>query len=186
MKTPQARTTSAPVLVVHTTWGDIRVTARDGRIIACDLENLQSLEKPGAVISKDWKKFLLGRAKIAGTANASELKVLRAAERFIRDLFAGRRVSPPAVALPDASGFTKDVWKALLSIPAGQTRSYGELAAAIGRPRASRAVGTACGANQIALFVPCHRVLGSGGRLGGFSSGLAWKELLLHCEGSRA
>ena len=68
-------------------------------------------------------------------------------------------------------------------IPAGKTASYGDLARAISRPKAVRAVGSACGANSIPVFIPCHRVLAGGGRLGGFSAGLHWKSMLLAIEG---
>jgi len=82
--------------------------------------------------------------------------------------------------------FQKKVWRALLEIPAGQTRSYGEIAAAVGEPGAARAVGAACGANPIPVLVPCHRVLAAHKKLGGFSAGLKWKRLLLEREASRA
>jgi O-6-methylguanine DNA methyltransferase len=73
------------------------------------------------------------------------------------------------------------VWKILHEIPFGQVRTYGQVAAAAGSPRASRAVGQACGANPIVLFIPCHRVIASGG-VGGFGAGLEWKRRLLALE----
>jgi O-6-methylguanine DNA methyltransferase len=79
--------------------------------------------------------------------------------------------------------FQKSVWNALRKIPAGQTRSYGEVAQAIGRPRAVRAVGGACGANPVPVLVPCHRVLAANKKIGGFSNGLTWKRRLLAREG---
>jgi O-6-methylguanine DNA methyltransferase len=79
--------------------------------------------------------------------------------------------------------FQRSVWAALLSIPRGKTRSYGQIAVEIGRPGAMRAVGRACGANPVPLIVPCHRVLAAGGKLGGFSGGEGWKPLLLAREG---
>ena len=79
--------------------------------------------------------------------------------------------------------FQKAVWQALREIPLGQTRSYGDIARAIGRPLATRAVGGACGANPIPLLVPCHRVLAANGKIGGFSGGLDWKRRLLASEG---
>jgi AraC family transcriptional regulator of adaptative response/methylated-DNA-[protein]-cysteine methyltransferase len=82
--------------------------------------------------------------------------------------------------------FQQKVWRALLEIPAGETRSYGEIAAAVGEPGAARAVGAACGANPIPVLVPCHRVLAAHKKLGGFSAGLKWKRLLLEREASRA
>jgi O-6-methylguanine DNA methyltransferase len=81
------------------------------------------------------------------------------------------------------TAFQKSVWNALRKIPAGQTRSYGEIARAIGRPRAVRAVGGACGANPVPVLVPCHRVLAANQKIGGFSGGLTWKRRLLAREG---
>ncbi len=80
------------------------------------------------------------------------------------------------------SAFTQDVWRALQDIPAGQTRSYGALAKLIGKPQAARAVARANGANQIALVVPCHRVIGADGTLTGYGGGLWRKQKLLEIE----
>jgi AraC family transcriptional regulator, regulatory protein of adaptative response / methylated-DNA-[protein]-cysteine methyltransferase len=74
------------------------------------------------------------------------------------------------------------VWDALRRIPAGETRSYGQIARAIGAPRAVRAVGSACGANPVALVIPCHRALRTDGSLGGYAWGLARKKKLLEIE----
>lgn len=81
--------------------------------------------------------------------------------------------------------FQKRVWRALLDIPYGETRSYGQVAAEIGKPRAFRAVGLANGANPVPLVVPCHRVIAAGGKLGGFGGGLDTKRKLLALEQSR-
>ncbi len=81
--------------------------------------------------------------------------------------------------------FQRDVWQALLRIPYGETRSYGEVAASVGRPRAYRAVGLASGSNPVPLVVPCHRVIAARGRLGGFGGGLDTKRKLLALEQSR-
>lgn len=93
---------------------------------------------------------------------------------------------PPREKIPidwnGATHFQKKVWRALQRIPWGQTRSYGEIARAIGKPRAARAVGAACGANPLLLLVPCHRVVAGSGSLGGFSAGLALKKQLLALE----
>ncbi len=80
------------------------------------------------------------------------------------------------------SEFTRGVWAALQDIPAGETRSYGQIAAQIGRPSASRAVARANGANQIALVIPCHRVIGADGSLTGYGGGLWRKQRLLEIE----
>lgn len=79
--------------------------------------------------------------------------------------------------------FQRAVWSAMLRIRPGSTRTYTELAMDAGHPKALRAVGSACGANPIPVLVPCHRVLASGGGIGGFSAGLEWKRLLLAREG---
>jgi methylated-DNA-[protein]-cysteine S-methyltransferase len=84
---------------------------------------------------------------------------------------------------PDGSPFQQRVWAALRTIPVGTTTTYGELAARLGQPTASRAVGLANGRNPVAVIVPCHRVIGSGGRLIGYAGGLARKRWLLEHEG---
>jgi len=81
----------------------------------------------------------------------------------------------------DAPPFTQQVWMEMQKIPAGSALTYGELAAAVGNPRAIRAVGQACRCNRMPLIIPCHRVLAAGG-LGGFSLGLEWKRKLLELE----
>ena len=79
--------------------------------------------------------------------------------------------------------FQMSVWKEMLKIPAGSTRSYAEVARRIGRPRAFRAVAQACGANPVPIVVPCHRVVASGGKLGGYTGGIEKKLVLLAGEG---
>lgn len=82
--------------------------------------------------------------------------------------------------------FQRAVWSALQTIPYGATRSYGEIAAQIGRPEASRAVGAANGQNPLGIIVPCHRVIGSNGSLTGFAGGLECKQFLLRLEQTHA
>ena len=82
--------------------------------------------------------------------------------------------------------FQLRVWRELESIPYGETRSYSQIAAAIGAPQAVRAVGAANGANPIPIVVPCHRVIGSGGKLVGYGGGLPLKKRLLALEGALA
>jgi O-6-methylguanine DNA methyltransferase len=101
----------------------------------------------------------------------------------LKQVLAGR--SPKSFPPLDLAGtkFQKSVWRALRKIRRGQTKSYGEIARAIGKPNAVRAVGGACGANPIPVLVPCHRVLAANGKIGGFSGGLDWKRELLAREG---
>ena len=106
---------------------------------------------------------------------------LRALDAF----FDGRE--PPADLALDLKGtpFQRAVWSALRGVSHGTVVTYGELARLAGRPRASRAVGTACGANPVPLLVPCHRVVAAGPSLGGFGGGPALKRALLEREGIR-
>ena len=101
-----------------------------------------------------------------------------------RALAGGAPGTLPPLDLSGGTDFQKSVWAALRQIPTGQTRSYGEVARAIGKPRALRAVGSACGANPIPVLIPCHRVLAANRKIGGFSGGLSWKRLLLAREGT--
>lgn len=84
--------------------------------------------------------------------------------------------------LRGATPFQRKVWKILLTIPRGKTRSYQEVAISIGMPLAARAVGQAVGANPLAIIIPCHRVIASNGSLGGYAGGLPWKRRLLTLE----
>lgn len=88
-----------------------------------------------------------------------------------------------SAAVPGATDLQRAVWAEVAAIPRGQTRTYGEVAAAIGRPTAVRAVGQAVGRNPHSLVVPCHRVVGSGGRITGYAGGVEVKRRLLELEG---
>lgn len=112
-----------------------------------------------------------------------DVPVIACAREWLRAYFAG--TSPDADAIPlDMRGadFERRVWKALRTIPPGDTTSYGAIAKALGSPGASRAVGAANGANPIAIIVPCHRVIGSSGALTGYGGGLDRKTWLLDHE----
>jgi O-6-methylguanine DNA methyltransferase len=89
----------------------------------------------------------------------------------------------PPFDLSRGTEFQQSVWQAMTNIQLGQTLSYGEIAREIGKPKAMRAVGGACGANPIPVLVPCHRVLAANQKIGGFSGGLDWKRELLMREG---
>ncbi len=106
------------------------------------------------------------------------------AVRQLREYFAGERTSFELELAPEGTDFQKRVWKALEDIPYGETRSYGQLAAAIGSPGAARAVGLANGRNPIGIVVPCHRVIGADGSLTGYGGGLDRKQVLLELERS--
>jgi AraC family transcriptional regulator of adaptative response/methylated-DNA-[protein]-cysteine methyltransferase len=107
---------------------------------------------------------------------------LQQLETELSGYFAGttRAFSIPLVY--PGTPFQREVWTALLAIPYGQTRSYHELAQAVGNPRAVRAVGRANGLNRIAILIPCHRVVNKNGNLGGYGGGLRRKQFLLDLE----
>jgi methylated-DNA-[protein]-cysteine S-methyltransferase len=102
--------------------------------------------------------------------------------RQIAEFFAGKRQVFDFPLAPRGSDFQKRVWAELVKIPFGETISYGELARRTGNPKASRAVGRANATNPIALIVPCHRVIGSNGKLTGYAGGIDLKEKLLVWE----
>ena len=106
------------------------------------------------------------------------------AARQLSEYFAGQRIEFDLPLNPGGTAFQRTVWRHLRDIPYGETISYGELATRVGNPKASRAVGGANGANQIAIVIPCHRVIGSNGTLTGFGGGLPVKEKLLTLEAS--
>ena len=116
---------------------------------------------------------------------AQILRWHRATAAGLKSSLAGRK--PKNLPPLDLAGteFQKRVWNALRKISIGRTKSYGEIARAIGRPKAVRAVGGACGANPIPVLVPCHRVMAAHGKIGGFGGGLDWKRRLLAREGTK-
>ena len=102
--------------------------------------------------------------------------------RQLRAYFAGEIERFDLLLAPEGTPFQQRVWQELLEIPYGETISYGELARRIGNPNASRAVGLANGSNPIPIIIPCHRVIGSNGKLTGYGGGLPIKEKLLALE----
>ena len=133
-----------------------------------------------------WEDDAPDRVRLGALANTPDHPLLVQAERELGEYFAGRltRFSVPL----DMRGtdFQKSVWRALLTIPFGETRSYAQIATQIGRPTATRAVGAANGRNPISIVAPCHRVVGGNGALTGFAGGLDAKAQLLALEGAHA
>jgi methylated-DNA-[protein]-cysteine S-methyltransferase len=130
-----------------------------------------------------WEKDDPRRVRLGTPKPDPENKFLKQAETQLKAYFAGRLKKFTVPLDFNGTDFQKSVWAALLTIPFGETRSYGEIARQIGRPEASRAVGAANGRNPISIITPCHRVLGSNGRLTGFAGGLEAKDHLLRHEG---
>ena len=148
---------------------------RQQRIMASPLGMLTLTAERDALVSLDFGTLTASKA--------SEDKLLRAAEEELRAYFKGQLRCFSLPLAPEGTLFQQKVWRALLEIPYGETRSYGEIAKAIGSPRASRAVGRANHQNPLPILIPCHRVIGADGSLTGYGGGLTIKEQLLKIEG---
>ncbi|TYT74121.1 methylated-DNA--[protein]-cysteine S-methyltransferase [Desulfobotulus mexicanus] len=136
-----------------------------------------------------WLKKLVFVAEEGGRmfSFSSKVPLLKEAKKQLLDYLAGKCTHFDLPLLPEGSPFQQRVWEALLTIPYGETRSYKDIALALGQPGASRAVGNANGRNPLPLFIPCHRVIASDGSPGGYRSGLFRKGFLLDLEaGSRS
>jgi methylated-DNA-[protein]-cysteine S-methyltransferase len=129
-----------------------------------------------------WENDNPKRVRLGALIEDKNHPVLVETERQLNDYFAGKRERFSLKFDFAGTEFQKQVWQALAAIPFGETRSYAEIAKEIGRPKAVRAVGAANGKNPISIIVPCHRVIGSNGKLTGFAGGLSTKEFLLGIE----
>ncbi|AZA08199.1 methylated-DNA--[protein]-cysteine S-methyltransferase [Corynebacterium pseudopelargi] len=109
---------------------------------------------------------------------------LQAALQQLRQYFQGERQAfDLPIAIDHGTTFQRSTWQALRMIEYGKYWTYGEVATYIGRPQATRAIGTACGANPVPILIPCHRVLPAHGGIGGYAGGSRWKQALLELEG---
>ena len=131
-----------------------------------------------------WEKDWPNRTPLDIGTRADRHPVLTETERQLNEYFSGRRKEFALTLDVDGTPFQRKVWSALSTIPFGETRSYGEIAKQIGNPAAMRAVGAANGRNPVSIVVPCHRVIGSTGKLTGFGGGLEAKAQLLELEGA--
>lgn len=132
-----------------------------------------------------WQRFLAALKSEESLDLKKDDKRFSSLKRDLKSYFSGRRVRfKESLDLTGGTAFQKRVWKAMLKIPPGETRSYGWLARQVGGRNKARAVGAACGANPIPIIVPCHRVLRENGDLGGYGGGLSVKRKLLKLEGA--
>lgn len=123
-----------------------------------------------------------GLHKIPLEAEEIETEIIRRCFQEVREYLQGRRKNFTVKLKPQGTEFQMKVWNALKEIPYGETRTYKQIAIAIGNPKASRAVGMANNRNPIGIIVPCHRVIGTDGKLVGYAGGLDVKEKLLEIE----
>lgn len=145
---------------VHTPLGTMLAVDRDGRLAQLDFVN-----------------------KIPEGMTPQPTPLLRRCQEQLDEYFAGHRHSFDLPLAPEGTAFQQAVWAALVAIPYGQTRSYAQIAQAVGRPKAVRAVGGANHRNPIAIIQPCHRVIGADGSLTGYGGGIERKQQLLQLEG---
>ena len=135
-----------------------------------------------AFINEDEMNELLAGTNHRSSAIHSAQQLIDV-QRQLEQYFGGERKQFDLPLAANGTDFQRRVWQSLCAIPFGQTASYGQLAAALGNPNASRAVGLANGKNPIAIVVPCHRVIGANGTLTGYAGGLENKRMLLELEG---
>lgn len=149
------------------------------RVIVSPIGTFTAAVEDGAIVA-----LVSGARQVSAWEPPEDRALLDRLERQLTEYARGQRTTFDVPIRFTGTPFQSAVWKALVTIPYGETRTYGEIAAQIGRPKACRAVGAACGKNPLLLLVPCHRVVGAKGGLTGFAAGLPLKETLLRLEQS--
>lgn len=136
-------------------------------------------EEDGCITRVTWNQ-------IPADAVEEETGLIAQCKKELDEFFAGKRKTFDLPLAPKGTEFQRKVWQALQEIPYGETRSYKEIASAAGSPKGFRAVGMANNKNPIAILIPCHRVIGSGGKLVGYAAGVERKAWLLALEQGKA
>ena len=159
--------------IFQTDWGWVGLAATERGVAAVVLPRLtrRAVERELRSVSSN------------GAGGAATIHLKAAKEAITAYLEGKTRSFDLPLDLQGQPRFRVKVWKVLQSIPYGRVRSYGWVARKVGKPRAARAIGGACGANPVPLLVPCHRVIAGDGSLGGFSGGVSVKKRLLRLEG---
>lgn len=145
---------------IHTKLGNIAIVEEDNKIITIEIHK-----------------------KIEEKMVQKETPLLKEIEKQLLEYLEGRRKTFTVPLNPKGTKFMKQVWTALQEIPYGEVRTYGQIAQTVGKPKAARAVGMANHRNPIPIIIPCHRVIGSNGKLVGYALGMEMKEFLLKLEG---
>lgn len=135
-----------------------------------------AIEADGHAITR----FAFGPMQLGGVQRATTLTNRASSE--VLEYLAGKRTIFDVPVRAEGSAFQRAVWAQISAIPYGETRTYAQVAESLGKPGALQAVGQACGRNPVPLFIPCHRVVGSNGKLGGYAFGPAVKKFLLELE----
>lgn len=152
------------------------------KVIDSPVGPLKLVASGQALIAVLWGDDDPQRVRLGDLTEDNAHPVLVQTERQLAEYFAGERTTFSITLEMRGTPFQKEVWHALLAIPFGETRSYGEVARQLRKPSASRAVGAANGRNSLSILVPCHRVIGASGKLTGFAGGLGMKARLLQME----
>jgi methylated-DNA-[protein]-cysteine S-methyltransferase len=152
------------------------------KIIQSPVGELKLLASDRGLAAILWRDENPQRIRIRATREDANHPMLLETERQLNEYFAGKRKTFDVPLDFVGTAFQKRVWEALLAIPFGETRTYAEIATQLGDPKATRAVGAANGKNPISVIAPCHRVIGSSGKLTGYAGGLEAKARLLQLE----
>ena len=155
----------------------------DFKMMQSPVGELKLVASERGLVAVLWENDDPKRVRFLPQVEQPDNPILLEAERQLWEYFSGKRRE---FALPlefVGTEFQKQVWAALVTIPYGETRSYGDIARQIGNPTAVRAVGAANGRNPLSIIAPCHRVIGTNGKLTGFAGGLQTKAFLLRIEG---
>lgn len=168
------------------------MTAKNGRekplvykTMKSPLGNLKLVGSDSGLAAILWENDSPQRVRLNVVSEDRKHPVLVETERQLDEYFAGKRKKFSVKLDFVGTEFQNKVWQALLAIPFGQTKTYGQIAKELGNAKAMRAVGAANGKNPISIIAPCHRVIGSTGKLTGFAGGLKAKAHLLELEGVR-
>jgi methylated-DNA-[protein]-cysteine S-methyltransferase len=165
-------------------WG-IRMKSYVSKVIGSPVGPLTLVASRQGLAAILWKDDNPRRVRLGHLVEDGTNSILLETQRQLGEYFAGQRKVFTVKLDFAGTEFQRRVWTALLTIPYGETRSYGEIARQIGSPAAVRAVGAANGRNPVSIIAPCHRVLGSTGKLTGFAGGLDTKAQLLALEGQQ-
>lgn len=152
------------------------------RCVESPVGRLKLVASDDGVVAITWNHDTPERVPLPEMVLCNDHPLLVETEKQLREYFEGERQDFSVPLDLRGTAFQRAVWQALREIPFGETRTYGELARRLGSPDATRAVGAANGRNPVSIIVPCHRVIGSSGKLTGFAGGLEAKGFLLDLE----
>ncbi len=154
------------------------------RTVDSPVGSLTLVASDSGLVAVLWANEREGRVPFNERVEPSDHPLLDSAEQQLREYFKGERTRFDLPLDLRGTPFQREVWQALLAIPFGERKTYGQIASQLGKPHATRAVGAANGRNPVSIIVPCHRVVGSSGTLTGFAGGMIAKAYLLNLEAS--